>query len=36
LDLEELPTTDSFPLAITFARPPAELVGHLAGGGSWK
>jgi hypothetical protein len=36
LDLEELPATDSFPLAVTFARPPAELVGHLAGGVSWK
>jgi transposase len=36
LDLEELPAPDSFPLAVTFARPPAELVGHLAGGVSWK
>lgn len=36
LDLEELPRTDSFPLAVTFARPPSDLVGHLAGGGSWK
>jgi hypothetical protein len=36
LDLEELPAPDSFPLAVTFARPPAELVGHLPGGVSWK
>jgi transposase len=36
LDVEELPAPDSFPLAVTFARPPAELVGHLAGGVSWK
>ena len=33
---EELPVSDSFPLAVTFARPPAELVGYLAGGVSWK
>ena len=36
LDLEELPATDAPPPAGTFARPPAELVGHLAGGVSWK
>jgi transposase len=36
LDLEELPAPDSFPLAVTFARPPAELMGHLVGGVSWK
>jgi transposase len=35
-DLEERPDTDSAPPALTFARPPAELVGHLAGGVSWK
>jgi hypothetical protein len=36
LDLEELPATELSPPALTFARPPAELVGHLAGGVSWK
>jgi len=36
LDLEELPVTDSPPPAVAFARPPAELVGHLAGGTAWK
>ena len=36
LDFEELPVTDPPPQAVTFARPPAELVGHLAGGVSWK
>jgi transposase len=36
LDLEELPVTDPPPPAVTFARPPAELVGHLAGGAAWK
>ena len=36
LDLEELPVTDSPPPAVTFARPSAELVGHLAGGTAWK
>jgi hypothetical protein len=35
-DLEERPDTDSAPPALTFARPPAELVGHLTGGVSWK
>jgi transposase len=36
LDLEELPVTDPPPPAVAFARPPAELVGHLAGGAAWK
>ena len=36
LDLEELPVTDPPSPAVAFARPPAELVGHLAGGVSWK
>jgi hypothetical protein len=36
LDREELPVTDPPPPAVAFARPPAELVGHLAGGVSWK
>jgi transposase len=36
LDLEEPPTTNLPSPALTFARPPAELVGHLAGGVSWK
>jgi hypothetical protein len=36
LDLEESPVTDLPPPAVTFARLPAELVGHLAGGVSWK
>jgi hypothetical protein len=36
LDREDLPSTDPPSAAGTFARPPAELVGHLAGGGSWK
>jgi hypothetical protein len=36
LDLEEPPVTDSPPPAVAFARPPAELVGHLVGGVSWK
>jgi hypothetical protein len=36
LDLEEPPVTSSPPPAVAFARPPAELVGHLAGGASWK
>ena len=36
LDLQEVPVTDSLPPAATFARPPAELVGHVTGGVSWK
>jgi len=36
LDLEEPAASDSPPQALTFARPPAELVGHLVGGESWK
>jgi hypothetical protein len=36
LDLEQPPITDSPPPALTFTRPPAELVGHLTGGVSWK
>jgi transposase len=36
LDLEEPPATNLPSPALTFARPPAELVGHLAGGVSWK
>jgi transposase len=36
LDVERLPGTNSPPPAVAFARLPAELVGHLAGGASWK
>jgi transposase len=36
LDLEELPVTDTPSPALAFARPAAELVGHLAGGATWK
>jgi len=36
LDLEELPGEDSLPTALTFARSPTDLVGHLAGGVVWK
>ncbi len=36
LDLEELLVTELPSPALTFARPPVELVGHLAGGVSWK
>ena len=36
LDLEELPGEDSLPSALTFARSPTDLVGHLARGVAWK
>jgi transposase len=36
LDLEELPVTELPSPAMTFARPAAELVGHLTGGSAWK
>jgi hypothetical protein len=36
LDREELPGEDSLPTALTFARSPTDLVGHLAGGALWK
>jgi hypothetical protein len=36
LDVEELSPIDPPPPAMMFARPAAELVGHLAGGGAWK
>jgi transposase len=36
LDLEELPIIAPPAPAMMFARPAAELVGHLAGGGTWK
>ena len=36
LDLEELPTIKPPLPAMTFARPTAELVGHLAGDAAWK
>ena len=36
LDVEELPTINPPSPAMMFARPAAELVGHLAGGGAWK
>jgi len=36
LDAEELPSTEPAPSALAFVRTAAELVGHLAGGVSWK
>jgi transposase len=36
LDLEELPVRELPSPAMTFARPAAELVGHLTGGSAWK
>lgn len=36
LDLEELPGMDLLPTGLTFARSPADLVGHLVGGAAWK
>ncbi|MFC2023781.1 IS21 family transposase [Chloroflexota bacterium] len=36
MDLEKPPVTDSPPPGLTFARSAEELVGHLAGGVSWK
>jgi transposase len=36
LDLDEVPVTEVPSPAMTFARPAAELVGHLLGGGAWK
>ena len=35
LEEEELPATEPAPPAQTFARPVADLVGHLAGGAPW-
>jgi transposase len=36
LDAEELPSVQPAPLALTFVRTTAELVGHLVGGASWR
>jgi hypothetical protein len=36
LDLEEIPSTQSAPLATIFARPAEELVGDLLGGEQWS
>ena len=36
LDAEELPSTEPAPSALAFVRTAAELVGHLAGGVSWR
>jgi hypothetical protein len=36
LDAEELPSVQPAPLALTFVRTTAELLGHLVGGASWK
>ena len=36
MDLEQLPVTDLAPVAMIYARPAAELVGHLSGGAAWK
>jgi hypothetical protein len=36
LDVEELPSTEPAPPALTFVRSAAELVGHLVGGAAWR
>jgi len=36
LDAEELPVAEPAPLALTFVRTAAELVGHLVGGAAWR
>jgi transposase len=36
LDAQESPSTEPAPLALAFIRTPAELVGHLMGGASWR
>jgi transposase len=36
MDLQEVPVTEVPSPAMVFARPAAELVGHLRGGGAWK
>jgi hypothetical protein len=36
LDAEELPVVEPAPLALTFVRTAAELVGHLVGGAAWR
>jgi transposase len=36
LDVEELPSTEPAPPALTFVRSASELVGHLVGGASWR
>ena len=36
LEAEELPSVAPAPPALAFVRSAAELVGHLAGGGSWR